>query len=84
MGASQVAKLPSVAVLGMGGVGGVLAASLTTAGRCRLSVVARGAGHARLCNQGLTVTLHEGNTIHCQPDIVLDAERLGPTPKGVP
>jgi 2-dehydropantoate 2-reductase len=83
MGASQVAKLPSVAVLGMGGVGGVLAASLTTAGRCRLSVVARGAGHARLCNQGLTVTLHEGNTIHCQPDIVLDAERLGPSPQDI-
>ena len=30
--------------VGMGGVGGVLAASLQTAGRCRLSVVARGTG----------------------------------------
>lgn len=75
--------LPAVAVLGMGGVGGVLAASLQTAGRCTLSVVARGAGHARLASDGLTVELHEGQRVHCRPDNVLDAAALEPSPQDV-
>ena len=74
---------PAVAILGMGGVGGVLAASLQTAGRCRLSVVARGAGRARLASEGLTVRLHEGQIVHCRPDVVLDAEALEPAPQDV-
>ena len=78
-----MAAKPAVAVLGMGGVGGVLAASLQTAGRCRLSVVARGAIHTRLANDGLTVQLHEGKVVHCRPDAVLDAEVLAPTPQDV-
>ena len=72
--------LPAVAVLGIGGVGGVLAASLATAGRCRLTLVARGAAHRRLCRDGLTVQLHEGHTVHCRPDAVLDAEGLAQPP----
>ena len=76
-------RLPAVAVLGMGGVGGVLAASLSTAGRCRLSVVVRGAGHARLRREGLTVQLHEGSMVHCRPDAILDAERLEPSPQDI-
>ena len=81
MATSAATRLPAVAVLGMGGVGGVLAASLSTAGRCRLSVVARGAGHAWLCDEGLTVQLNEGAMIHCRPDVILDAEQLEPSPQ---
>lgn len=83
MTSSQTAKLPAVAVLGMGGVGGVLAASLSTAGRCRLSVVARGAVYSRLRDEGLTVRLHEGSLIHCRPDAILDAEACEASPQDI-
>ena len=58
-------RLPSVAVVGLGGVGGAVAASLATAGTCELTCVARGAGLDTLRRHGLRVTLHDKRVVSC-------------------
>ena len=58
-------RLPSVAVVGLGGVGGAVAASLATAGTCELTCIARGAGLDTLRRHGLRVTLHDKRVVSC-------------------
>jgi 2-dehydropantoate 2-reductase len=70
-----------VALIGVGGVGGVIGACLGTAGTCELTLVSRGAGLARLKAHGLEVTRHDGETIRCSPRVVSVEEAssaLGP------
>ena len=71
---------PSVAIVGVGGVGGVVGACLATAGRCDLTLLARGAGLERLRHSGLDVTRHDGQHIHCKPAVAnaQDAAAVGP------
>lgn len=59
--------LPKVAIVGVGGVGGVLAASLHAAGKCALTVVSRGKGLETLRTAGLHVTMYEGHQYHASP-----------------
>eukprot|EP01052_Picozoa_sp_SAG31_P028008 SAG31_NODE_2668_length_5272_cov_14.858883_2_plen_115_part_00 len=70
---SAAAQMPRVAVVGVGGVGGVISASLATAMSCHLTTVARGTGLHQLREDGLTVRLHEGQVVQCRPTHVLDA-----------
>jgi len=67
-------KLPRVAVLGIGGVGGVTSASLQTAGRCELTLVARGKALDTIRKNGLTVNLHEGTKVSCRPNVIATNE----------
>lgn len=59
--------IPKVAIVGIGGVGGVLAASLHAAGKCALTVVSRGKGLETLRASGLHVTMYEGHQYHASP-----------------
>lgn len=61
-------RLPRVALVGAGGVGGVVAASLALARRCQLTVVARGAALNTLQRAGLEVELDEGRRVIATPD----------------
>ena len=72
---------PRVAIVGVGGVGGVVAASLATAGTCELTLLARGSTLERLRRSGggLRVVCHNGDTVSCQPHAidVCDAASAG-------
>ena len=65
-------RLPKVAVVGLGGVGGAVAASLATAGTCELTCVTRGVGLATLRKYGLrlTQTFDGGSEVTCAPAAV--------------
>lgn len=67
-------KLPRVAVLGLGGVGGVTSASLKTAGRCELTLIARGKALSTIRKNGLTINLHEGTQVSCRPHVIAPQE----------
>ena len=70
---------PRVAIVGAGAVGGVVAASLQTAGKCDLTLLARGACLKRLMSHGLEVQRHDGGHVHCKPRAidVADASAAG-------
>lgn len=57
--ASAKTRLPRVAVLGVGGVGGILASSLVSARRSDVTLVARGRGFDALTEKGLRVKIKE-------------------------
>ena len=65
--------LPKVAVVGVGGVGGTVAASLATAGTCDLTCVTRGIGLDTIRRSGLRVTLHDGEEVNCTNITAVDA-----------
>jgi 2-dehydropantoate 2-reductase len=52
-------RRPRVALLGVGAVGGTVAAVLEHAGGCELTLIARGATLAALQKDGLTVHMHD-------------------------
>jgi len=72
-------SLPRVAVVGAGGVGGVLAAALCAAGRSEVLVLARGAIYQALKSNGLTLQLAEGQRFQCTPRVISAAELWGGT-----
>ena len=61
---------PRVALVGAGGVGGVVAASLALARRCQFTVVARGAALDTLQRAGLEVELDDGRRVTATPDLL--------------
>ena len=74
-------RRPRLAIVGVGGVGGVVGACLQTANTCDLTLVSRGAGLARLRARGLEIRRHDGETVRCSPRVVSFEEApslLGP------
>ena len=71
-------SLPRVAVIGVGGVGGILAAALETAGASEVTLVARGAALASLASpdHGLRAVLCDGTRVDVAPRRVVDADAL--------
>ena len=59
--------------MGVGGVGGVVAASLA-AGGCDLTLIARGACFERLSSGGLEVHSYDGERVHCRPQVTHASE----------
>eukprot|EP01050_Picozoa_sp_SAG11_P036889 SAG11_NODE_14267_length_619_cov_0.890385_1_plen_152_part_10 len=66
---------PKVALLGVGAVGGTIAAALHQAGRCELTLIARGTTLTALRSEGLTIKMPyldngAGGTYMCRPRVV--------------
>ena len=57
-----------VTLVGAGGVGGIVAASLALGRRCDLSVVARGNALTSMQTHGIIVNTAEGSTVVAPPD----------------
>lgn len=70
--AAQSGRRPRVAVLGVGAVGGCVAAVLEHAGHCDVTLVARGATLAALVENGLTVHMFDEDAppFTCHPRCV--------------
>ncbi len=64
-------RKPRVAIVGVGGVGGVISACLETAGRAELTLLARGSCLDRIQRPGggMLVRRHDGMLISCQPRV---------------
>ena len=57
--ASSSSRLPRVAIIGVGSVGGILASSLISAGRSEVVLISRGRGLKALREKGLVVKIQE-------------------------
>ena len=80
---ASVLHRPRVALVGLGGVGGVLAAALETAGACDLTVFTRGAALATLRSpEGLHTTLCDGTAVRCRPFALEACPSAVPPPAG--
>ena len=77
---SPRARMVKLAIVGVGGVGGVLAASLATANKCALTLVARGTALRQLRDRGLSVQRHDGHIVSCTPDSFCTVDAASPAP----
>ena len=69
--------------MGVGGVGGTIAASLATAGTCEsVTCVARGIGLDTIRKSGLRLTLHDGQDVTCKELTAVEARAAATSAAG--
>lgn len=69
--------MPRVCIIGAGGVGGSVIASLASAARCsKLAVIARGRSFAALREHGLRVDLTDAGAVQATAQVQFDGDRI--------